>query len=142
MNMEFTNLNEFFSRIKSISFWERIFGWDAVRRLSYDAYQEFSRLADVLKGSKQELMDEKNKAKQYEEKIQLLQKSDSEKQRLLEKKDADIARLNDSITSLTRENTQLKQVEKSREESYKQQMTQVSTLYERLNGELSRIQEL
>lgn len=142
MNTEFKNLNEFFSRIKSISFWERIFGWAEIRRLSYEAYQEFSRLADTLRNSSRELTDEKNKLKHFEEKIQLLQKSDSEKQRQLEKKDSDIGRLNDTITALTRENTQFKQIEKSREETHKQQMTQVSTLYERLNAELSRIREL
>lgn len=142
MNTEFTNLNEFFSRIKSISFWERILRWAEIRRLSYEAYQEFSRLADTLRNGSRELADEKNKLKHFEEKIQLLQKSDSDKQRQLEKKDADIGRLNDTITALTRENTQFKQMEKSREETHKQQMTQVSTLYERLNTELSRIREL
>lgn len=142
MNTEFINLNKFFARIKSVNFWQRIFEWSSIRELSYDAYEEFSKLADMLKRNSQELTDERSKLRHFEEKIQLLQKSDSEKQRQLEKKDADLGRLNDSITSLARENTQLKQVEKSREEAYKQQMTQVNTLYERLNGELSRIQQL
>jgi hypothetical protein len=37
-------LNLFFTKIKEISFWQRIFSWKAIRLLSYDAYEEFKNL--------------------------------------------------------------------------------------------------
>ena len=37
-------LGLFFEKIKSIGFWQRLFGWNNIRRLSYDAYEEFSRI--------------------------------------------------------------------------------------------------
>ena len=121
MNTEFTNLSEFFARVKSISFWQRVFGWNAVRTLSYEAYKEFSTLFDLSRKNNAELVEEKNRGKLLEEKIQLLQKADLEKQEQLSKKDSDIKELNrtvtalnSTVTSLTRENTEFRQTEKSR----------------------------
>jgi hypothetical protein len=94
MNTEFSNLNEFFSRVKSIRFWQRIFGWTAMRTLSYEAYQEFIRLADAVKKNGTDLTEEKNRSRHLEEKNQLFQKSDLEKQKQLDKKDSDIKELN------------------------------------------------
>src|SRR5258705_3912476 len=149
MSTEFSNLNEFFSRIKSINFWQRVFGWAAIRSLSYEAYQEFSHLVDKVRKDGSELADEKGKSKHLEEKILLLQKSDTEKQKQLDRKDSDIkelnhtiAALNTTVNNLTRENTEFKQTEKSRRDEYQNRITQVNTLQERLNSDINRIQQL
>ena len=34
-------LNLFFEQVKTITFWQRVFGWKSLRRLSYEAYEEF-----------------------------------------------------------------------------------------------------
>src|SRR6266536_3624806 len=34
-------LNLFFSKIRELTFWQRLFSWGPVRNLSYDAFQEF-----------------------------------------------------------------------------------------------------
>ena len=34
-------LNLFFSKIKELSFWQRVFSWSSIKALSYEAYQEF-----------------------------------------------------------------------------------------------------
>ena len=149
MNTEFTNLSEFFARVKSISFWQRVFGWNAVRALSYEAYKEFSALFDLSRKNNAELVEEKNRGKLLEEKIQLLQKADLEKQEQLSKKDSDIKELNrtvtalnSTVTSLTRENTEFRQTEKSRRDEYENRITQINTLQERLNIDINRIQQL
>ncbi|MEK9136618.1 MAG: hypothetical protein AAB393_05800, partial [Bacteroidota bacterium] len=37
-------LSRFFEQIKTITFWQRIFGWSSLKRLSYEAYEEFKSL--------------------------------------------------------------------------------------------------
>jgi len=37
-------LHLFFDRIKTLSFWQRLFGWKTLRELSYEAYEEFKSL--------------------------------------------------------------------------------------------------
>ena len=41
-------LNLFFSKIKELTFWQRLFSWRAVRNLSYDAFEEFKSLQKEL----------------------------------------------------------------------------------------------
>ncbi len=149
MSTEFSNLSEFFARIKSINFWQRVFGWNAVRTLSYEAYKEFIGLVDLSGKSNAEMVEEKNRRKLVEEKIQLLQKSDLEKQEQLSRKDSDIKELNrtitmlnSTVTSLTRENTEFRQTEKSRRDEYENRVTQINTLQERLNSDMNRLQQL
>ena len=50
MDKNFEKLRHFFDEIKSIGFWQRIFGWRQIRNLSYDAYEEFKKLIDSLEG--------------------------------------------------------------------------------------------
>src|SRR3989338_8269523 len=48
MNTKFERLNLFFDKIKTMGFWQRIFGWRQVKNLSYDAYEEFKVLVNLL----------------------------------------------------------------------------------------------
>jgi hypothetical protein len=126
-----------------------VFGWNAVRTLSYEAYKEFSAMFDLSRKNNVELVEEKNRRKLLDEKIQLLQKADLEKQEQLSKKDSDIKELNraitalnSTVTSLTRENTEFRQTEKSRRDEYENRITQINTLQERLNTDINRIQQV
>jgi len=60
MEMKAEKLNLFFEKIKSISFWQRIFGWRPVRELSYDAYEEFKSLLDSLERVNKTVEENKN----------------------------------------------------------------------------------
>ncbi|MFA5805377.1 MAG: hypothetical protein WC879_12110 [Melioribacteraceae bacterium] len=44
MENRFEKLTLFFERIKTISFWQRLFSWKTLRELSYEAYEEFKSL--------------------------------------------------------------------------------------------------
>lgn len=48
METKTEKLELFFERIKSLTFWQRIFRWHTVRELSYDAYEEFKKLRESL----------------------------------------------------------------------------------------------
>lgn len=45
-------LNEFFTKIKELNFWQRLFSWKPIRLLSYDANTEFSILKTELEDAK------------------------------------------------------------------------------------------
>lgn len=46
MKNRFEKLQLFFDRIKTLTFWQRIFRWHTLRELSYEAYEEFKSLLD------------------------------------------------------------------------------------------------
>lgn len=48
MHLNNYNLNQFFEVVKSISLWKRIFKWGSIRKLSYDAYEEYTHLISEL----------------------------------------------------------------------------------------------
>ncbi|MDD5691640.1 MAG: hypothetical protein PHP10_00480 [Candidatus Omnitrophica bacterium] len=48
MDTKTEKLSLFFEKIKSLGFWQRIFGWRPVKELSYDAYEEFKKISDLL----------------------------------------------------------------------------------------------
>jgi hypothetical protein len=146
MNTEFTNLDKFFERIKSISLWQRIFEWASIRKLSYDAYQEFSFLIDKLRKDNQELSDKKNENKILGEKILLLQKSDIEKQRQLEEKKMEIIALqkkyddlNGAFLKIKGDNVKYEQTEKLRQREHEQYLNNLKEIKEELNKEREKI---
>ena len=47
-------LNLFFSRIRELTFWQRLFSWRHVRNLSYDAFEEFKTLQKDLYNKKEQ----------------------------------------------------------------------------------------
>ncbi len=51
MTRDFDNLKAFFERIKSLTFWQRVFFWSTLKALSYEAYDEFKSLADNIGSS-------------------------------------------------------------------------------------------
>ena len=57
MNNQFDNLKAFFERIKTLSFWQRVFYWSTLKALSYDAYDEFTGLTENINILNQDLYD-------------------------------------------------------------------------------------
>lgn len=44
----FENLEQLLEKIKTIGFFERIFSWNKIRELSYEAYKEFSLIEKTI----------------------------------------------------------------------------------------------
>ena len=53
-------LTLFFDRIKTITFWKRIFGWNSLKSLSYEAYEEFKSMMGSADRVSRELDQTKN----------------------------------------------------------------------------------
>ena len=55
MQQENNHLYTFFERIKNLGFWQRLFGWTKIKALSYNAYEEYRLMKNMLKDKEQEL---------------------------------------------------------------------------------------
>jgi hypothetical protein len=42
------NLKSFFEKIKALTFWKRVFFWNTVKVLSYEAYDEYRKLSSSI----------------------------------------------------------------------------------------------
>lgn len=75
-------INLFFTKIKELTFWQRLFTWSTIKSLSYDAYQEFRLLEERLNVQMQTL-------DAYKEKNQSLSMENQHAQeRIIEAKNA------------------------------------------------------
>lgn len=132
METQFEKLNIFFDRIKSIGFWQRIFQWHQITSLSYDAYQEFKELVNLLTNINSEKEELKNSIVVYKsdvdhfetENIKLESSSDSLKQKIKDlENDATnskslIATNEEKIKSFEKRNSDLENLNKSYKEKF------------------------
>ncbi|GAH58667.1 unnamed protein product, partial [marine sediment metagenome] len=94
MEIVFDKLNLFFDTIKTITWWQRIFGWKNVRSLSYDAYEEFKSLSATLDTITADLETTKNS-------LSLLENDNSHLKQETIKAEADLIQLMEKYDSQT-----------------------------------------
>jgi len=121
MNKKFERLSEFFDQIKSIGFWQRIFWWRSIKRMSYDAYGEFKELLGNTDNISQEL----DKIKVSNDSIN----SDNErlKSEKIEIKD-EVKQLRDKVAQMSEENTVFKQSENDRRVKYEKDVAALNAI--------------
>ena len=106
MENKFEKLRLFFEKIKSITFWDRIFHWKSIRTLSYDAYEEFKEFCNLLNSVSHELEESKNNIailKNNEDhfrlNIQSLKSDVEHLQEQIEERDREISTLSASVAT-------------------------------------------
>ena len=72
MNINSDNLKLFFEKIKSLTFWQRVFNWSTLRALSYEAYEEFRELSDKVDSLGKEVVARDSKIGEQETKVEIL----------------------------------------------------------------------
>ncbi len=125
-------LNLFFSKIKEITFWQRLFSWRSVRNLSYDAFEEFKSLQKEMIQKNQNIDLFEKKVLQTETKNEGLLESIDQYENLSRKKEEEINLLNHKIEDLNREKSELKTAnskyettEEQRNKSYQNSIVQL-----------------
>lgn len=115
-------LGLFFTKIKELTFWQRIFSWRTIKSLSYDAFEEYKSLTNDLDRQNKIGDDFKNSLTllQAENESLINQKNEVEKQIL--KKEGQIENLTGRVENL---NSQVSELEKklSRFESTEDERT-------------------
>ncbi|MFN8209866.1 MAG: hypothetical protein U0T33_02745 [Bacteroidales bacterium] len=148
MNLNTENLKNFFDKVKSITFWKRLFSWGEIKILSYEAYDEFSRLSDAMQSMQSDLAGRdarisslENDQKLQAEKSKGLQDSNNElRTRIsaLEPKIEELTRKNNELTGLIARHDQAKE---TREAEYQKNISNINALRESLEKERQKIHE-
>jgi len=141
MNVQFEKLKLFFDRIKTIGFWQRIFGWRQVRNLRDDAYLEFKDLTNSLEKIAQEVEEaqrllglSKNDNEHFKAKNVKLEAS-------LESMQEKVNLLLNDIAQLKKENTIYKQTETDRQVKYKEDVAALNKFGEGMQKDWQEKQE-
>ena len=90
-------LKLFFTSIKEISFFERIFKWSKIRSLSFDAYSEFEPL-------KKKILDQDDKINNLENAIEKINIEKEGVEKINTQNSVDLGILRDKNTELSNEN--------------------------------------
>lgn len=141
-------LSLFFSKIKEITFWQRLFSWHSLRNLSYDAFEEFKSIQKEMIQKKQDYDLLERKLIQAETKNQGLQDTIIQHEKVVGKKEFDIHSLNQKLEDLNRKNSGLENdkakyesTEEQRGENYNNKISQLNQLKETLEKEIKRLSD-
>lgn len=142
------NLNLFFSRIKELNFWQRIFSWSSIKALSYDAFDEFKRISE----ENQRLNSKIGKLENFNTKLETentgLTKSVGDLEKTLNKKDFELDKINDkyddlvdSFNKIQEKLTGYESVKENREKEYESKIAQLNQAKIDLDNERIRLND-
>ena len=148
MNTNFDNLRNFFERIKSISFWQRIFSWGPIKSLSYEAYEEFRKVSESLNSLNQKLAESDSRIRDQENRIRTLTDKITDLRTLNEKNENKISGLENEIKRISSEKselanklTRLEQSEQTRLEDYQKNVSGVNAIRTSLENERQKLHD-
>jgi uncharacterized protein YoxC len=141
-------LTLFFNRIKEITFWQRIFSWGVVRKLSYEAYEEFRDLDKTLGERQRELENLRNEITRLNAEKNGLDRKVNDMEKSIIQKDVNAAALNQRIDDLSKElNTATNRIskyeslEEKRNEDYSKKIAQLDQVKTDLDNERNRLND-
>ena len=146
--VSFDNLKRFFDLVKTIGFWQRLFGWKSIKAVSYEAYEEFRRISDQIEDLNREIGEQKTNIAEIETKNEIqgsrLEDSRVSIQKLEEKirfMEQDQQRLNEEKTELTSRIAKYEQSEETRKITYEKNVNAVNTIRASLENERQQLKE-
>lgn len=141
MEAKSEKLNLFFDKIKTIGFWQRLFGWRQIRDLSYDAYEEFRGLVRSFDTIIKEIDRIKNSVAVLNNDNEHLksEKIKQDKELVLTKER--ISQLSISMEQLKKENIVFKQTEADRKAKYENDVAALNAIREQIQKERREEQE-
>jgi hypothetical protein len=148
MNINSDNLRLFFEKIKSLTFWQRVFNWSTLRVLSYEAYEEFRGVSDRLDSFGNEVLARDSKIGEQEKKLEILnarvndlltanQKLEA-RSSLLE---AELKKINTEKGELASKIARFEQTEQSRLEEFQKNVTGVNAIRTGLENDRQKLQD-
>ena len=148
MTSSFDNLKTFFERIKSLGFWQRIFGWGQIRTLSYDAYDEFTGLLENIESLNGEILKRDSVISEMQKKSEIAGARVADLASSSQKLDNRINILENEISRLNREKTELsnkiarfEQAEQGRSEEFQKNVSAVNAIRTSLENERNKLHE-
>ncbi len=123
-------LIDFFKEIKIISFWQRVFKWNKIQKLSYDANNEF----EFLKKEILELREIKIRNEELEKRMAELEKKDFSDRTKMEHQ-------LQQIQNLQRELTELKSNDEEKEKRYNDKVAHLNQASQDLKNRQQKIED-
>jgi hypothetical protein len=148
MNLSSENLKLFFGKIKSLTFWQRVFYWNTVRVLSYEAYEEFRKLSDSVESLNQGISGRDSVISEHEKTIQILtaRVNDlTETNRKLETRistlETDLSKIQNEKAELSNKVARFEQTEQSRLEEFQKNVSGVNAIRAGLESDRQKLHE-
>jgi hypothetical protein len=141
-------LNLFFSRIKELGFWQRLFSWSTIRILSYDAFEEYKKIETKITEQKSKLEEINNTLTKLQTEKEGLEKNIVEAEKLSIKKDNQVDNLtlkneehNKKITELNNRVSRFESIEEERTNDYEKKIAQLDQVKNDLDAERTKLND-
>jgi len=144
----YENLKIFFERIKSLGFLSRIFGWKKIRILSYNAYEEFSKMSENITSISNEIVKRENTIKELEKNIEIssarltdLNSTSLKIENKLFTLEGELSRVNKEKTELLSKIARFEQADQNRTDEFLKNVSAVKAIQKGLEDERNRLSE-
>lgn len=144
----YENLKIFFERIKSLGFLSRIFGWKKIRILSYNAYEEFSKMSENITSINNEIVKKESTIKELEKNIEIssarladLNSTSLKIENKLFTLEGELSRLNKEKTELLSKIARFEQADQNRTDEFLKNVSAVKAIQKGLEDERNRLSE-
>jgi len=148
MNLSYDNLRSFFERIKSLSFWQRVFYWSALKALSYEAYEEFKSISDNINALNQQVNNRDAIISDHEKNLQILSARVSDltsaNQKLenrIANLEADLKRVGTEKADMVNRVTRFEQTEQTRLDEFQKNVSGVNAIRTGLENDRQKIND-
>jgi hypothetical protein len=148
MTRNIDNLKAFFEKIKTLTFWQRLFFWSTLKALSYEAYEEFKSLANDLESLGQQVTERDATVGEQEKNIQILSAriadlttSNQKLENRISNLEAEIKRINFEKAEMANKVTRFEQTEQTRQEDYQKNVSGVNAIRAGLENERQKIHD-
>jgi uncharacterized coiled-coil protein SlyX len=148
MNLNYDNLRTFFERIKSLGFWQRVFYWNALKALSYEAYEEFRSLSDTIDTLNQQVTGRDATISDKEKNLQILSarvndltSANQKLENRITNLETDLKRINSEKAEVVNKITRYEQTEQTRQEEFQKNVSGVNAIRTGLENDRQKIND-
>ena len=148
MNSNYDNLKSFFERIKTLTFWQRVFYWSTLKALSYEAYEEFKSVSDNITDLNKQVAGRDSRIGEHEKNLQILSarvtdliSSNQKLENRIGTIEADLRRVSSEKAEMANKITRFEQTEESRREEFQKNVSGVNAIRTGLESERQKIND-
>jgi hypothetical protein len=148
MTIDFNNLRTFFEKIKSLTFWQRVFVWSTIKTLSYEAYKEYKSLASEIETLKLQIPEKDAIVSEHQKNLQIqaarvtdLTISSQKLENRISNLEAEIKRLSFEKADLANKVAKFEQTDQSRQEDYLKNVSGVNAIRAGLEQERQKLND-
>ena len=138
----------FFEKVKTIGFWNRLFGWSEMRTLSYEAIEELIRMTKDLEELRSNVAKlEKSEASMLEkisgleENVSNAKLNDARRESEWNTDKESLARIQQDRATLTKKLAEFRALEEQKTKTYQKNVEKLNHAYDQLKSEKERLND-